>query len=383
MDFGFTKEQKMLRDSIREFMAKECPREYVRELDEKGEYPFELYKKMAKLDWFGLPFPIEYGGSGLGAVEFAIMGEELCRLSYEIGAGYGITIFCGLTLLHHGTEEQKQQYIPRIIKGEMRWSIALTEPDAGSDVASLITSAVPDGDDFILNGQKIFITGADVANIITIAVRTDIDAKKHKGISMLLLDPKSPGVEIRKIETLGRRSNSANEIFLKDVRVPEENLIGELNGGWKVLLSGLELERLFACIGYVGNAQTVVDDALEHAKNRKQFGRPIGSFQAIGHMLADMQTEVDASRLLSYRAAWMIDQKIPCMKEVSMAKLYGSETLVRLTNQAMQIMGGYGYCMEYDMQRFFRDARIVTVSAGSSQMQRNIIARSMGLRVEN
>jgi len=216
---------------------------------------------------------------------------------------------------------------------------------------------------------------------MTIAVRTNKDVPKHQGISMFLIDPKSPGIEIRKIRTLGRRMIHATEIFLEDVRVPKENLVGELNGGWKVLLSGLELERLFACAGYVGNAQTVVDVALQHAKERVQFGRPIGTFQAIGHMLADMQTEVDAARLLTYRAAWMIDQGIPCMKEVSMAKLFGSETFARLTNQGMQIMGGYGYSMEYDMQRYFRDARIVTVAAGSSQMQRTIIAREMGLKV--
>lgn len=382
MDFEFTKEQQMMRNSIREFMRKECPREYIRELEEKEEFPVELYKKMGKLGWFGLPFPEEYGGSGCGAVDFAIVSEELCRLSYEIGVGYGGPVFNALILLHHGTEKQKNKYIPRVIKGGMMWSICLTEPNAGSDVASLVTSAVPDGDDFIINGQKVFITGADEAEIMTIAVRTDENVPKHKGISMFLLDPKSPGIEIRPINTLGRKIGHATEIFMDNVRVPGENLIGELNKGWKVLLSGLEIERVYASAGYVGNAQTVVDDALEHAKKREQFGRPIGSFQAIGHMLADMQTEVDISRLLVYRAAWMIDQGIPCMKEVSMAKLFGSETLAKLTNQGMQIMGGYGYTMDYDMQRFFRDARIITVSAGSSQMQRTIIARNMGLKVK-
>ncbi|MDY7032754.1 MAG: acyl-CoA dehydrogenase family protein [Thermodesulfobacteriota bacterium] len=381
MDFKFTEEQEILRKSVRNFVDKECPREYVRELDEKEEFPIELYKKMAELGWYGLPFPEEYGGSGCGAVDFVMVGEELCRYSYEIAAGYGVPIFNALTLLHHGSEEQKNHYIPKVINGEMMWSIALTEPNAGSDVASLVTSAVLDGNEFVINGQKVFITGADVANIMTMAVRTDKDLPRHKGISMILVDPKSPGIDIRIIKTLGRKIIHATELFLDDVKVPKENLVGELNGGWTVLMSGLELERLFACAGYVGNAQTVVDDAAEHAKQRVQFGRPIGTFQAIGHMLADMQTEVDAARLLTYRAAWMIDQGMPCMREVSMAKLFGSETLARLTNQGMQIMGGYGYSMEYDMQRYFRDARIITVSAGSSQMQRTIIARSMGLKV--
>ena len=381
MDFKFTEEQEILRKSVRNFMDKECPREYVRELDEKEEFPFELYKKMAKLGWYGLPFPEEYGGSGCGPLDFIMVGEELCRFSYEIGAGYGVPIFNALTLLHHGSEEQKNRYIPKVVNGEMMWSIALTEPNAGSDVASLVTSAVPEGDEFVVNGQKVFITGADVANIMTMAVRTDKDLPRHKGVSMLLVDPKSLGVNIRVIKTLGRKIIHATELFLEDVRVPKGNLVGELNGGWEVLMSGLELERLFACAGYIGNAQTVVDDALEHAKQRVQFGRPIGTFQAIGHMLADMQTEVDAARLLTYRAAWMVEQRTPCIREVSMAKLFGSETLARLTNQGMQIMGGYGYSMEYDMQRYFRDARIITVSAGSSQMQRNIIARQMGLKV--
>jgi len=382
MDFKFTEEQEILRKSVRNFVEKECPREYVRELDEKEEFPSDLYKKMAELGWYGLPFPEEYGGSNCGAVDFVLVGEELCRFSYEVAAGYGLPIFNALTLLHHGTKEQKNKYIPQVINGEMMWSICLTEPNAGSDVASLVTSAVSQGEEFVINGQKVFITGADVANIMTIAVRTDKDLARHKGISMFLLDPKSPGIEIRRIKTLGRRIIPPTEIFLDNVKVPKDNLIGELNGGWKVLMSGLELERLFACSGYIGNAQTVVDDALEHAKQRVQFGRPIGTFQSIGHMLADMQTEVDAARLLTYRAAWMVDEGIPCMKEVSMAKLFGSETFVRLTNQGMQIMGGYGYSMEYDMQRYFRDARIITVSAGSSQMQRTIIAGAMGVKVK-
>jgi alkylation response protein AidB-like acyl-CoA dehydrogenase len=242
MDFKFTEEQEILRKSVRDFMDKECPREYIRELDEKEEFPSGLYKKMAELGWFGLPFSEEYGGSNCGAVDFIIIGEELCRLSYEIGAGYGMPIFNALTLVHHGTEEQKKKYIPRVINGEIMWSICLTEPNAGSDVASLVTSAVPKGDEFIVNGQKVFITGADVADIMTIALRTDKDLPRHKGISMFLLDPKSPGISIRVIKTLGRRIIHPTEIFFDDVKVPKENLIGELNGGWNVLMAGLELE---------------------------------------------------------------------------------------------------------------------------------------------
>lgn len=382
MEFGFTEEQNILRGSVKDFMQKECPPEYVRELDEKEQYPSELYGKMAKLGWFGLPIPEEYGGSGLGPVDLVIVGEEMSRFSFEIAGGFGVSIFCGLNIIENGSEEQKKYYIPRMIENTIRLSISITEPNAGSDAASLMTSAVLDGDKWVINGQKTFQTAADAKdNVMSVYVRTDKNVPKHKGISLILVPNDVPGVEIRRIKTLGRKMLHTNEVFFEDVKVPKENLVGELNGGWGILLSGLELERLYVCSTFLGGCQTVVDLALEHSKQRVQFGRPIGTFQAMGHMLADMQTEVDAARLLVYRAAWMHDQGMPCMKEVSMAKLFGSETYAKLSNQGMQIMGGYGYSLEYDMQRHFRDSRILTVSAGSSQMQRAVIARAMGLKV--
>lgn len=382
MDFGFTKEQEMLRRSIRDFMKKECSMEYVRELDAKEVYPYELYAKMAKLGWFGLPFPDEFEGSGSGAVDFVMVGEEMATFSFEISAGYGLSIFCGLNILEHGTEEQKKKYIPKMIDNEIRLSIGITEPDAGSDAAALSTSAVLDGDSWVINGQKTFQTASDAKDtIMSVFVRTDENLPKHKGISMILVPNDSPGIEIRRIKTLGRKMLHTCEVFFDNVRVPKENLVGELNGGWKILLSGLAFERLFVCSTYVGAAQAAVDMATDYAKERHQFGRPIGSFQAIGHMLADMQTAVDCSRLLTYRAAWMLDEGMDCMKEVSMAKLYGAETYANISNQGMQVMGGYGYTMDYDMQRHFRDSRVLTVSAGSSQMQRTTIARFMGLKV--
>lgn len=382
MDFGFTKEQEMLRRSIRDFMKKECSMEYVRELDAKEVYPYELYAKMAKLGWFGLPFPDEFEGSGSGAVDFVMVGEEMATFSFEISAGYGLSIFCGLNILEHGTEEQKKKYIPKMIDNEIRLSIGITEPDAGSDAAALSTSAVLDGDSWVINGQKTFQTASDAKDtIMSVFVRTDENLPKHKGISMILVPNDSPGIEIRRIKTLGRKMLHTCEVFFDNVRVPKENLVGELNGGWKILLSGLAFERLFVCSTYVGAAQAAVDMATDYAKERHQFGRPIGSFQAIGHMLADMQTAVDCSRLLTYKAAWMLDEGMDCMKEVSMAKLYGAETYANISNQGMQVMGGYGYTMDYDMQRHFRDSRVLTVSAGSSQMQRTTIARFMGLKV--
>lgn len=382
MGSKFTEDQEILRRSVHDFVEKECPREYIRKLDEAKEYPYEIYDKMVSLGWFGLPYPEEYGGSNCGAVEFLIVTEELARYAYDMAAVWGIPVLMGLNLLRNGNEEQKNYYIPRVINGKLRFSISITEPNAGSDAAAVSTEAIPDGDGYILNGQKVFSTGANLRdNVIHIVARTDKTAKKHQGLTIFLVDYRSPGLEIRRLNTLGRHIMGTNEIYIEDVRVPAKNILGELNKGWNVLLSQLELERLFACGLYIGNGRQAVADAIQYAKEREQFGQPIGSFQAIAHMLADMYTEIEAATLLTYRAATMIDEGIPCIKEVSMAKLFGSETLARVTNKGMQILGGYGFMMEYDMQRYFRDSRVATVTAGTSQIQRTIIARQLGLRV--
>ncbi|RJQ25940.1 MAG: acyl-CoA dehydrogenase [Peptococcaceae bacterium] len=381
MDFGFSEEIELLRKTVRKFLEKECPNELVRKWDEEKTFPYELQEKMIDIGLFALPFPEEYGGTNGTPLEFIIVAEEMGRKGYDIAGVYGLSLFNALTILHHGTEEQKRYYIPKVIKGEIRLSISVTEPDAGSDAGGIKTTAAQESDYFIINGQKVFSTGAHARNnIITLACRTDLNVSHHKGTSILLVDSDAPGVEIRRLDTLGRRIIGTNEIFFTDVKVSKDRLLGPLNGGWEVLTSGLEFERLFTCAAYVGNAQTVVDEALQYAKERVQFGRPIGNFQAIAHMLADMQTEVEAARLLTYRAAWMLTKGIPCLKEVSMAKLFGSETFVKAASIGMQILGGYGYMMEYNMQRYFRDARITTVTAGTSQIQRNIIARFMGLK---
>ncbi len=382
MDFGLTTEQKMLKKSVNDFMKKECTVEFLRQQDEEEAYPYKLYKKMAKLGWFGLAYPEEYGGSGLSATDFILLAEEMARFSFEVTAGFGLTVFCGLIVLKHGTQEQKDYYIPDVISGKQRLSIAISEPEAGSDAAALSTTAVSDGDHWVINGQKTFQTAADIDNTtMCVFVRTDEDLPKHKGISLILVPNDIPGITITRIKTLARKMIHTCEVFFDNVRVPKTNLVGKLNNGMKILISGLELERLFACSSYNGSAQAAMDLALDYAKKRQQFGKPIASFQAIAHMLADMQTEIDAARLLTQRAIWMYDQGIPCMKEVSMAKLFGSETYVKIANQGMQIMGGYGYTMEYEMQRHFRDSRVLTVSAGSSQMQRTGIAKALGVKV--
>lgn len=310
-----------------------------------------------------------------------IVGEELGRKSYDIAVGYGLTVFGGQNLLKHGTEEQKSFFIPKVINGEMYISVSITESDAGSDVAGMKMSAKPDGDYFIINGQKAFSTAVQAKNnVITLYCLTDPGVSPRKGMSAFLVDNTTPAIEMWKLRTIGRWTLGINKVFFTDMCVHRSRLLGKLNGGWQVLLSGLEYERIFTAVVYVGNAQTMADEALVYALQREQFGREIGNFQVITYMLADMQTEVDAARLLFYRASWLHFKGKPCLKEVSMAKLVGSEVFVKVANQGMQILGGYGYIMEYNIQRYFRDSRICIISAGTSQIQRNIIARQMGLR---
>lgn len=381
MEFGFTPEQEEVRNLIRSSLSRVCTNEYLRRCDEEHRYPQEVFDLLAELGFYGLAFPVDHGGTGGSAIDMLIVAEELGRKSYDLAAAYALTVFNGLNILHLGTEEQKRHYIPLVIAGKIKFSISITEPDAGSDAAAIRTFARLEGDRFIINGQKVFSSAADQpGNIINLVCRTLQGSKRHDGLSLILVDPRTPGVEIRRLKTLGRWMLGTNEIFFSDAAVPANCLLGPLHQGWQALMGSLRLERAFAAAAYCGNAQTAVDEALQYAKERRQFGRAIGDFQAIAHMLADMQTEVEMARLLCYRAAWMVEQKMECTREISMAKLAGSEIFARVANLGMQIMGGYGYMMDYNMQRYFRDARICTVTAGTSQVQRNIIARTMGLR---
>ncbi|MBI4619041.1 MAG: acyl-CoA dehydrogenase family protein [Desulfobacterales bacterium] len=377
---GFTEEQEMWRKTVNDFMDKEVGREYCRKVYQERQYPYEFYDKVVKQGWLGLMIPEKYGGVESDVVMYTIMNEALAKFGVDIATSVSVSAFSAMNIVHHGTEEQKDRYLSRVVKGEIRFSISITEPNAGSDAASLATSARLDGDHFIVNGQKVFASAAHAKNnIMCMGVRTDTSLPKHKGISVLLVPNDLPGLEMRRLDTLARRATGTNEVFLDNVMVPKENLLGELNGGWKILTGHLEIERAAVAGMNVGNAQTAVDDAIRYAKEREQFGRPIGQFQVIKHMLAQMQLEVDAARLLTYRAAAMTDMGIPCRKEVSMAKLFASETLFKVATQGMQIMGGYGTMPEYDMERYFREGKQATIGGGTSEIQRGIIARELGL----
>ncbi len=380
MDFSFTEEQNMLRESVRKMLDRIATPAYVRAMDEEARYPYEVYDAIVEMGLIAMVFPEQYGGLGGNVIDFAIIAEELGRKSYDLMGAYGTSVFNGLNLLHNGSEAQKRHYLPRLMSGEIRMSISMTEPDAGSDAGAMRTFARREGDEWVINGQKVFSTGAGAKNnIISLYAKTDNSVHYRKGISLFLVDNTLPGIRLRKLDTLGRRSLGTYEVFFDNVRIPADCIVGEPNRGWDYMLSGLQLERLMTTAAYCGAAQDVVDQALAYAKERKQFGKPIGNFQAIAHMLADMQTEVEASRLLMLHAAWLLAQGKDALKVLSMAKLFGSEAYVRAANNGMQIMGGYGYIKEFDMQRHFRDARVTTITAGTSQVQRNLIAKLMGL----
>ncbi len=383
MDFGFTEEQELLRDSVVKLMERHASSEMIRQHDRAQTFPYELYKAWVEAGLLRLPFPEEVGGLGGNAIDLAIVVQELSRYSADFAMAFGGSIFCGLNLLRKGTPEQRAYWLQRVMNGENIFAIGISEPDAGSDVGALKTHAHLDGDHYVVNGQKLWTTGAGLkGSVINTYVKTDRNAHYRKGMSLLLIDNDMPGVELRKLEMLGRRCVGTYEVFFHDVRVPRDRLVGLENGGWDCLMGGLQIERAVSAAGSCGAAQAIVDLAVSYAAERKQFGQAIGSFQAIGHMIADMQTEVDAAKMLMWRAVWLVSQDRDALKEITMAKLFAAETYAKVANLGVQIMGGYGLNAEYDMQRFFRDARSATIAAGTSQTQRNLIAGLMGLKAK-
>jgi alkylation response protein AidB-like acyl-CoA dehydrogenase len=383
MDFEFTQEQRLLRDSVRKLLERHAPPEYVRRLDREQAYPNELYQAWVEAGLLRLPFPEKYGGLGGDALDMVIVSEELARASADLAMAYGGSVFCGLNLVRKATPEQQQQWLPRLLAGEIKMSISMSEADAGSDVGAMRTQAMRQGQDWVISGRKLWSTGAGAPNnVINVYARTDLTAHYRHGLSLFLVDNDSPGLKLRKLDMLGRRCVGTYEVEFDDVRVSADRLVGGENKGWECMLSGLQIERVTSAAGCCGAAQAIVDLALQYAKERRQFGRPIGTFQAIAHMLADMQTEVEAARSLMWRAAWMVACGRDALREISMAKLLSSETYARVANLGMQIMGANGYSMEFDMQRLFRDSRAATIAAGSSQMQRNLIANLMGIKVQ-
>lgn len=379
-DFGFTDEQMMLRESVRDFVRKEVPDSYARRCDQEKIPPLDAFDKMAELGWLGVAIPEEYGGSGLGFVELGIIQEELSYGLLELAVlFYRATVHGAQSLLTYGNEAQRRKYLPLIAAGKFKSSMSLTEPNAGSDAAGVQTRAVRDGDGFVINGAKVFNSQVDIADRTVLVTRTDPAAPPHQGISLFFVDPKSPGVTIERLETLCFRSVGTNRVTYDNVRVSEDDLLGDLNGGWKHLMTNLNKERFSLAAQVTGAAQAALDCALQYAKDRVQFGKPIGKFQVIQHKLADMQIAVHTARTLTYDLARRLDAGIECRKESSMAKVFTSEAYFRVADEGMQILGGYSMTPDFPMERHYRDSRLMRIGGGSSEVLRNSIAKDLGL----
>ncbi len=380
MTYGLSEEQTLLQDTARAFVTKYCPPEQAKAWDEAGEFPTDLWQRMADMGWFTLPYPEAWGGSGGTPTELCIIAEALGRASLDIAMAYVGTFIPGLVIFKHGTDEQRERFRAGLLDGDYRISVAISEPDAGSDAASLRCSAIDNGDHFVVNGQKAWCTGAGLPGaLIALYVRTDTTVPKHRGISLLLVPNDAPGIEIHRTPTLARHVLGTNDVFLTNVIVPKENLIGPLSGGFGLMMGGLDLEKVVMAAAYTGVAQSTMDEMLDYAKQRHQFDRPIGNFQALAHPMADLQTEIDAARLLAYRAASMLGAGVACTREAAMAKLKCSETYVTAARLGMQVTAGHGFATESIMSFRWRESIVATISGGTSQIQRNAIAKSMGL----
>jgi alkylation response protein AidB-like acyl-CoA dehydrogenase len=380
MDFSFTPEQESLRGHLRELLDETCPPEYAQACDTEGRPPREAYDALAKHGWFGLILPSEYGGAGAGPVELAILLEEVGRHFEELGMWVFRTLtYGGYAVMQHGTKAQKETLLPKVARGELSFCFGLTEPHAGSDAASIATRAERRGDAFVINGQKVFTSGMDLSDYCLLVTRTSAGERKQQGITCFLVDTKLPGIDVRRIDTLGHRAIGTTQVFYSDVEVPASAVLGEVDKGWDAVDAYLWYERLCLSAARTGAATAAFDYALDYAKNREQFGRPIGKFQAISHKLAEMKVMLDVSRLLVYRFAWLMARGEATRHDTAALKLYTGEAYKNVSDMGLQILGGYGYCMEYPMQRFFRDSRLATIGAGTSEIQKNIIARGLGL----
>jgi alkylation response protein AidB-like acyl-CoA dehydrogenase len=382
MDFGLSDEQTLLQETARDFVARVCPAEQAKEWDETETFPDALLSDMADMGWFSLPFKVEDGGDGGGPLELVLIAEQLGRSSFDISMCYAGVLIPALTVIRWASPALKQWVRDKVMTGHHRLAVALSEPDVGSDAAALRTTAVEKGDQFLVNGQKMWCTGGGLPDTTLMTyVRTGASReRKHDGLSLLLIDPDLPGVQITRMPTLARHILGTTEVFFTDVEVPSDRLVGPKNGGWQVMLSNIELEKVLISGGYIGAAQATLDDMLAYSKTRRAFGRPVGEFQALTHAMADLQTEIDSARLLTYRAAWLLAHGRPCGREGSMAKLKGSETYVAAARLGMQVLAGHGFSTESVMSYRYRESIVATISGGTSQIQRNGIARSMGLR---
>ena len=378
MDFELTNRQKQIRLTAREFAEGEFPG-VAREYDRREEFPKELWKKACELGFVGVFIRKEYGGLGLGFLEFAMVMEEFWRV--DPGCGNILLTAFGSELIQlYGTEEQKRRYLPPLTKGKAIMGTAITEPDAGSDITGILTLAKKDGNEYVINGSKQFITNGSIANYLAVFCLTDPEAEpRFKRFGVLMVETDRPGFNALKITgKMGIRASDTAEIRLSDVRVPKENLIGGKEGeGFSQIMQLFNINRVIAASQGIGVAQGALDKAIQYVKKRRQFGQPLAAFQATQFRIAEMATWVEAARNLCYQAGWMLDHGKVDPKIISIAKYLAGEVGVKVANEALQLHGGYGYVADYDIERFYRDAKIVEIYEGTKEIEKNTIAREL------
>ena len=380
MNFGNTSDQELMLQSVRSLLDDVCSMDYAAKCDINHTPPREAFNAMAQNGWLGLIAPESFGGSGGSPTDLALVLEETGHHFEELGLWLFRSFTYGCyAILQHGTDEQKQRIVPGAANGKLSFAFALSEPDSGSDAASLRTRAVIDGDYFIVNGRKQWTSGMDISDYALVALRTNDLGKKQLGISTLMIDTKLPGIEVRKIATLGQHAIGTTEVTFTDVRVPRTALLGQLDHGWAVCEDTLRYERLCLSAVRIGAARRAFEYALDYAKTRHQFGKPIGSFQVTQHKFADMKVMLDTSFTMVRRYAWLMENGKAERADTAVIKYYIAESYKTISDMCLQILGGYGYSMEYPMQRFFRDSRLATIGGGTSEIQKNIIASTLGL----
>jgi len=376
MDLSFTEEQEMLRKAARDFLAEEFSKTLVRKMEEDpiGFQP-DMWKKLAELGWLGLIIPEEYGGSGSSFMDLFVLLEEMGRAC--LVAPFFSTTICTFLLMDIGSDEQKKTFLPKIANGEAIFALALTEPSASYDASGITTKAVPDKDGYVIDGTKLFVHDAHVADYLLCVTKTDPASPPEKGITIFIVDAKSPGITITALPTIA--DDKQNELTFKNVKVPAENMLGKLNEGWPAISKLLERAAIAKCAEMIGGADWTIENSVVYAKERVQYGRPIGSFQAIQHYLAEMWTEISHAKRLVYYAVSLIDEGLTCSKEVAMAKALMSEVYLRCTHFGVRVHGGIGTTRDHDMGLYYRRARQAACLFGDAEFWREKVACELGL----
>jgi len=379
MDFELTKSQKEIQKAAKEFAKGEFDKELALELDRTHEFPTKIWKKAADLGFIGVHYPEKYSGQDLGVLENIIIADVFCAQDSSIGSAIALASFASECVLRFGSDELKQKFLPAVAEGEMLSAGAFTEPDHGSDITSLDSTAVRDGDEWVINGTKTFITNGGKAGFYCTMCQTDDEAQpSYRGISLILVEAEREGITATDIgDKMGIHMMATAEINFKDVRVPVSNIIGKEGRGFYQVLEFFDESRILVAAQALGTAQGAYDRALAYVKQREQFGRKIAQFQVTQHKLADMATKIELARLITYKAAWNYDQGRIDPKLTSMAKMYAARTAVEVADEAIQLLGGYGYMTEYEVERFYRDAKITEIYEGTKEIQKNTIASAV------